>query len=881
MNKYFFIVLAIGWYGRSFAQKMLVSNDTYKNWTKLGDYNISNDGKFVSYLIRYESGIKLVICRTDGKFIRQYSTSWGGSFLAQFTADSKYAVFKSTGDSLVIVKTSDFTTSYISGVKSFRIINGYKQSLLSWQSGDDLIIKNVGSDKLRRFENVEQHLFNEDGTVLVTRKKDRLEWHDLQVQISKTIFRGVCSDVILHPSGASLSFIVEQKDGYSVWYYHNTMTTARIQVSNKTPGLKKGFVLSHDGPAFSKNGQYIYIRLEYSALLQKDSNMIVDDIDVWKYDDAIIMPAQLLAAPRKYLAVTSVANNPTVVQLEDEDAVIHNFKNNDNYLLLRNNTFDLDAYFLRDQVPQYSVLSLKEGVKELLFKHSGQNVDLKISPKEKFITWEDTISNDIYSYEIETKKVSNLTTSLALPNGWCSRNGGYKPRRFDTEIKGWGKNDLFFLICDGYDMWQIDPKGEKLPINITAGYGRKNEIHFQLGVMKTDALKDGDILLMYAIDKQYNNGFWKSFIGQSKMPQKGSLDPCLYSDIRMLYHPFPLKANNAESYLIVRQTASSSPNLFLTRNFKEFLKLSDIYPERSFNWMQSELIRWKMYDGKLGTGILYKPENFDPHKKYPIIFHYYQQKTGELHLYKQPDLDANGISIPWYVSNGYLVFVPDINAIDYEPGRIGEIVINSVESAARYLYETNFWVDRDRMGLQGHSFGGYETNLIIANSTLFAAAQSSAGVSDLVSEAGSLAFGEQTMYSFVEHGQPNLGTGTLPWTHPEVYIRNSPIFRVDKIKTPLLMSHGRNDGVVKFTQAVEFFTALRRAEKKVWMVTHPDNHIMGSGDPKALDFVIRQQQFFDHYLKGRPAPLWMVEGISAKYKGVRSGLQLDSLNRTP
>ena len=182
------------------------------------------------------------------------------------------------------------------------------------------------------------------------------------------------------------------------------------------------------------------------------------------------------------------------------------------------------------------------------------------------------------------------------------------------------------------------------------------------------------------------------------------------------------------------------------------------------------------------------------------------------------------------------------------------------------------WVDSLKMGLQGHSFGGYETNYLITHCHMFVAACSASGLSDIISDYGGLEDDGSSLEVLFEQTQNRIGA-TL-WGKPELYIKNSPIFRADHVTTPLLMMHTKIDGACPFANAVEFFIALRRLGKKVWMLQYDDgNHFLWGN--AAADFTIRMQQFFDHYLKGSPAPKWMIEGIPAKLKGIEDGLELE------
>jgi dipeptidyl aminopeptidase/acylaminoacyl peptidase len=344
-------------------------------------------------------------------------------------------------------------------------------------------------------------------------------------------------------------------------------------------------------------------------------------------------------------------------------------------------------------------------------------------------------------------------------------------------------------------------------------------------------------------------------------PEKESMEPFAYfvqrvgktGNIESASGSFPRKATNVNRYLVTKQSAKEFPNLYVTDDFRTYRAITDIHPEKEYNWLTAELVNWQMSDGQPSQGILYKPENFDSTKKYPLIFTYYEKRSDELNRYIEPDFSFARINIPYYVSSGYLVFVPDIY---YKPGHNGQGVLNAVISAARSLKSFSY-VDSTRLGLQGHSFAGWETNFLITHSNLFAAACEASGVSDQVSAYGQLNMGydRQDFYEKYSQGSP-YGQGVTPWTNPNLYIENSPVFYVDKVTTPLLMMHGDEDGAVPYAQAIEMFLALRRAGKTVWLLQYEKaGHILSGKN--AGDFTIRMKQFFDYYLKNTSPPAWM------------------------
>jgi dipeptidyl aminopeptidase/acylaminoacyl peptidase len=336
----------------------------------------------------------------------------------------------------------------------------------------------------------------------------------------------------------------------------------------------------------------------------------------------------------------------------------------------------------------------------------------------------------------------------------------------------------------------------------------------------------------------------------------------------------PIKANNANSWIVQRMTATEAPNYYLTTDFKNYIPISDVQPQKSYNWLTAEVIKWQQKDGTIGKGILYKPENFDPRKKYPIIFHCYEKMVHEVYQFPTPELANGPINIPWFVSRGYLVFTPDI---EFVIGKPGQSAFKTLVSAAELLSRRPY-VDSKKMGIQGHSFGGFETNYLITHTHIFSAAAEGAGVCDFISGYGSLR-GSGISCQYLYETSQNRLAATL-WQRPNLYINNSPILMADKITTPLLIMHNKKDENVPWNQGVELFTALRRLGKKVWMLQYDEGyHVVYGKD--LLDYTLRLTQFFDFYLKDQPPPIWMAGTIPARLKGIEPGYELDLSGKMP
>jgi dipeptidyl aminopeptidase/acylaminoacyl peptidase len=279
-------------------------------------------------------------------------------------------------------------------------------------------------------------------------------------------------------------------------------------------------------------------------------------------------------------------------------------------------------------------------------------------------------------------------------------------------------------------------------------------------------------------------------------------------------------------------------------------------------------MEWTSLDGKRLQGILYKPEDFDPSQQYPMMVYFYERNSDDLHEHHIPAAGRSVINFTFYASRGYVIFVPDI---PYKIGYPGESAMNAVMPGVTQLMDQGF-IDRDNVGVQGHSWGGYQIAYMVTRTNLFAAAEAGAPVSNMISAYGGIRWGSGMSRMFqYEDTQSRIG-GSL-WEKPLRYIENSPIFWADKIETPLLMMHNDHDTAVPWEQGIELFVALRRLGKPAWLINYNDEPHWPTTLANKRDWTRRMQQFFDHYLKDAPAPIWLEEGVPAIEKGRMLGLE--------
>jgi dienelactone hydrolase len=816
------------------AQKPPITNMTYKGWEMLLHYHISDDGRYIWYTYGSAlTGTTLVVRSVKGSYRKLFT----GVLDAAFTGDNQHLVFVSPRG-LGVLTPGTAAITYDQTLNNYTLPEKGDGKWLTAKLGDTLILKALHTHAIFRFAGVVRSWFNKSGNILVLNYKDSLTWVDLHtMQQQRIVRRSNVDNLLFDHADTAVAFTSGMQPDVRLHYFRKGGDSARDVLDRHYPDL------ANRSLQFSPDDKLLFFKLVKArddAPAQPSSKLTL-----WDYRDARL---QSQSAPDHYspfTAVVPVTGGPAT-SLEHVDTTLAAMPGN-TYALVANVVNEEDAYWNDQQVKNYDLISLANGRRRPIIRSPKRVADMSMSPGERFVIWFDIVAKHYFSYETSTGITRNITQSI--PGCLVSE----QISRMETVpygIAGWLADDQRLLLYDAFDIWQIDPGGQQPPLNITGYYGVKHQTVLRVVYPHLlSTLSQDDQLLVTCLDSDKNNGFMHITPGVQSAP--ASMDPVVYHFPALVIFepPAPIKAKNAGVYLLQRQSATQAPNLVVTTDFSSFQPLSDIQPQHTFNWLTAELVRWPIPGGPTGKGILYKPENFDSTKQYPLIFTYYEERSNELHIFPHVHLSTGFLTIAWYVSNGYLVFVPDI----YRPTRQnGPAILKTVESAARYLSQRPY-VNAAKLGLQGHSFGGYETNYLIAHSNLFAAAQSSAAPSDLFALHGSLGFGGRSYHYISEVGQMNLGAS--PWEDPALYLLGSPVLDAAKINTPLLMMHNKGDGAVPFSQSVALFTALRRLAKPVWLLEYQgEGHVLYDWECQ-LDFTRRQEAFFEKYLKGESSEL--------------------------
>lgn len=640
-----------------------------------------------------------------------------------------------------------------------------------------------------------------------------------------------------------------------------------------TPGLRPGWGINRHGDlTFSRSGRHLHFGTAPGELRDRPEAGLAEEevrLDVWHWQDGDLMTVQRINEESRrrqsYLAVAHLDDDARVVQLAVPQVPEVRFPESGETRWAVG--WDLAPYALEGswESPNFrDIYKVDARTGEAVLIRQRSQGTPSLSPGGGVVTWFEPGERAWFAHGTETGETVRLSQGIPHPIHDEDHDQPSPPPAYGSA--GWTEGDGHFLLYDRYDVWAVDPQALATPLNLTAGAGRAAGIRYRvedLDLERQSLPASGPLLLSAFREEDRAAGFSRVVLGREGAPQELVLAPARFSS--------PVQARESDQLLFTRESFREFPDLWVSDpGFRAPQKLSWANPQQEeYRWGDVELVHWTSGDGTPLDGILMKPEDFDPNRKYPLIVYFYERWSDGLHNHYAPVPHRSRIAFPMYTSRDYLVFIPDIV---YKDGYPGEGAMNSVVPGVMHLLERGY-VDRQRMGLQGHSWGGFQIAFMVTRTgTLFKAAAPGAPVVNMTSAYGGIRRETGLVRQFqYERTQSRLG-GNL-WEVPIRYLENSPLFWVDRIETPLLIMHNDGDGHVPWEQGIEFFTALRRLGKPAWLLNYNDQPHWPLTFPNRRDFNIRLQQFFDHYLKDAPAPVWMEEGVPAVRRGETLGLE--------
>lgn len=769
----------------------------------------------------------------------------------------------------------------------------------------ELLLYHLATGTEKRYSFAVDYSFSEGGETLLLKIVKKVNEEDV-TDLEYVSFPDGKRKVIWSASGADISInncgmdkpgqqvVFTARD--STWYYHKGMDKAVLKVTNEMTGIGGEFQISGSA-SFTDNGRYIKFLLQSRPSLTKADPAAVQ-LDVWNHKDLTLQSAQAnsLRQPHVYNAIINVASGQ-IIQLETEGRTLH-FLQGDFAIVKRRckDTYG-DRFWERGYGYERDsnwLVNLKDGSRHLLGSKERDVTAIGpfwFSPGGNYLVYFDfDTACRYFCYDLRTGKLTDLSAHAGdMQPGYIDPylRSDKKPR-YPLGLVAWLEEDAGVLIYDNNDIWQFDLRGRKPAINLTNAVGRSNDIIFSLfNGQRFDntipVLAPGASLLLRAFSRKNKySGFYRKVIGTAGDPEPLYMGKYFTNMIPWCQDPNlsnkgmpPVKAGDVDTWIVQRQSDTDAPNYYKTADFKSFERLTDFQPQKRYNWLFEELHTFKHLDGKSGQGILYKPENFDPSRKYPVLVVFYGGYSNNLFQFPIPAYNTKaitpGVSPIWFLNNGYLIFTPDIYVA---PLKYGPEAFNVIEGAAAYLEQLPY-VDAGKLACASHSWSAKLGAYLFTHSKSFGAMSISEGFlyANMINVALSIHMDGQSKLEDVEEG---FQFGNL-WENKDSWLDQTTVLHINKAESPLLLFCNKESSEEYQDQTLQFFTASRRLEKKVWWLKYDKGGHTLSDLNEQKDYTIRCTQFFDHYLKEAPAPRWMTQGIPAKLKGFEAGYELDPL----
>ncbi len=869
------------------TQKPLTLED-YAQWNRISNTAISPNGGWMTYAYAPNEGdATLHIRNIDGDTLR---TSINGKQVA-FSADSKWLAFlvdptkdvtdklkaskKPILSDLQIVNLESNVVSDVTSVMAFSFsktskfiaIHKNRNDKKADHKGSDLLLKDLEGDKTLNIGNVSSYAFNKEGTLfsyVVDADGDNgngIYLIDLNNLRTWPLHTGAFTYAQMTWNKESNQIAVlfgSKEDGnierQNTMYWTSNlfpgMTTLGIQATYSSAGdanFPQNMVISeYSKLTWNEAGTQLFYGVKTQQTEIKKEDSLKANVDVWHWKDERVQSRQIVQAKKdRKSAFTAVLNleNKRFMQLADEDMPSVNINEKNVWAIGRVDTlYRKDVNIPSGYADLYSI-NTSTGVKKLIAEKVYRNMGM--SPNGEWALF--SKEGVVMGYNFETGNLSNLTDRT----GTSFRDEDYdKPVEKPTYgVAGWSKNGETLLLNHKYDLWTIALNSNE-STNLTQGIGNDGSIRFRLVQLDSEAktfdLTNPLLLAAYG-DKTKKSGYYEVEVG--KKPKV-----LLYED-KMIRGA--IKAKDNDKIIFTEQTFVDFPDYWISDlSFSKSKKITNANPQQSnYKWGKRVLVDYTDQRGHQLQATLALPADYDPAKTYPMIVYFYEKMSQRHHQYSMPKYDDRP-HMSTYASNGYLVLMPDIV---FDEGLPGSSALDDVTSAVKEVIKLGY-ADPAKVGLQGHSWGGYESSFIVTQTDMFATVVTGAPLTNLIS-----------MYTVVYKRSGNLNgpilewsqgrMGVSPWENMELYRSQSPLHHAQKIKTPFLILHGTSDGAVDWNQGLEFYSAARRLGKEVILLSYPGepHHLAKEANQK--DFQVRMKQYFDHYLKDGVAPLWIKEGI--------------------
>ena len=874
--------------------KKALSLEDYPGWSRIVGADISDDGQWASFAYRPNEGedtLHIKQMRGNGMHTIPLAAS------ATFSPDNQWAAYmislpKDERERLqrdrkpvprkaqVIHLASGNKWTYENAASvsfspdgRFLAVRKAKADPAIKHGGTDLIIRHLKDRVDQNFGNVSEFSFNERSSHLAyvvdadqrsgngvyitdlanfsikpldtdTMTYSNLTWDDSGLERPAALQKGTTLAVLKghQPKGK-----VQLENQLLVFRQVNTPTPRKIL--HQAQGLSDDLVLSERGSLqWSQSGKVLFVNVIEQRPEPPKPKDKLSNVEVWHWEDELIQSVQKVRnnalSNTTYRAAFHVDDNSLVVLGSDELRTV---------LAGRQDAFVMGA----DPRPHisdvnwgvspadYYRVNVRTGQRELVEENVGRSMGLSPDASK----WIYLKNGEVYLYDIVAGKKVHLTANTELSFVNVEDDHPYELPAYG--VGGWTKDGKSVILNHKYDLYKVALDGSRIE-NIAGGMGDREEIRFRVVNLNPDEryidLSKPLTLSAYG-EWTKKSGFYQ--LRPGRQPESMAYTDHLYGS--------PRKARNADVLMYTRETFVDFPDYYVSAiDFKNPLKITDANPQQAdYAWGRRVLVDYTNGKGERMQGTLALPAGYEEGKTYPMVVYFYELMSQRHHQYSMPVYDDRP-HMSTYASNGYLVFMPDVR---YDEGTPGSNALDNVTSSVQKVIDLGY-ADPARIGLQGHSWGGYQSSFIVTQTDMFACVVTGAPVTNLVSMYNILYKQTGTVnHGIFEIGQVRMGRDVTPWSHRDLYVSQSPIEHVDKITTPFMILHGTADGAVDYNQGLELYNAARRMGKEVILLTYPDEpHHLGMLENQK-DFQKRMMQYFDHYLKGTEAPEWLKKGM--------------------
>lgn len=745
-------------------------------------------------------------------------------------------------------------------------------------AGSTLTIRDLAGSSAATVSNVSEVVEAANGSFIAYATEsadgmhDGVHVYDVAHAVSYDVLSGAgrYRKLAIARDGSSLAFLSDVATyandvPHDALYVVNLHATPMAAVKAVDAGNSNGTV------AFSRDGRRIFFGTAAAPTPMPSNTPPPVKVDIWAWNDPVLQSQQRHDADleRKHtdLAVYNLQTH-RFVQLESPAMRVVVRNENPAFALgLDDRAYRRAASWLGEDYDDVYAINLSDGSRRLLARHAAH---ASLSPGGHYaLSWSQPLQHWI-AYRMSDGKLTVLGAHAHVRFALEDDDHPEPPQPYGEG--GWLTGDRGVLIYDRYDVWLADPQ-TGAATDLTRGEGRRTRTVYSpvqpdAGAESFDPHKP---VLLSLIDERTLASGYARVAAAGGVPRTLLRADELVNGVRQPFagglHDLglpPVAAKNAAVFAFTRETFRYKELWTSDASFGHLQQVSRLHPQQAqYRWGSERLIRYRAKDGTPLRAVMLVPDGLPKNKRAPMLVYFYETWSSLYHTYYAP---APGTSpnLSRYVSNGYVVLLPDVR---YRIGHPGKSAVNCLLPAVDAAVRTGY-VDPARIGIAGHSWAAYQINYLLTQTHRFRAAEAGAAVDDMISAYGGIRLESGAVReSQYEHGQSRIGA--TPWERPDLYIENSGLFHIGSITTPYLTVHNDGDTAVPQFQGVEFITAMRRLGKVAYMFSFDgEQHGIVKRENQKY-WTVHLDEWFDYWLKGARRPQWF-DGVDFLHRGERN-----------